>query len=115
MNPRLVQDDMRELGQPIFDVLNSPGADDVRTLVFIGLPERRLIDPVRLFQHPLAETERLEHLHCAARDAVSLPETQRTGFLVDDPGLDVRKGGELRSQCQPCWPAAHNQEIDFFG
>ena len=29
MHPRLIQDDMREFGEPVFDVLNPAAADDV--------------------------------------------------------------------------------------
>jgi len=32
------------------------------------------------------EAERLEHLDSPAGNAVSLPETERTGLQIDDPG-----------------------------
>ena len=74
MHARLIQNDMRELRQPVFDVLDPATADDVRGLPVVRLPERRLIDPAGLLQHALAEAEGMEHLHCAAGDAVSLAE-----------------------------------------
>ena len=55
MHPRLVQDDVRELGQAVFDVLHPAATDDIRALSDVRLPERGLVDPIGFFQHPLAE------------------------------------------------------------
>ena len=115
MHPRLVQDHVRELGQPVFGVLDPGAADDIASPRIIRLPERRLVDPIGLFQHPLAEAERLEHLHRPAGDAVRLAEQQRAGFLFDDAGPDVGKGGQLRRQRQARGPAADDQDIDLPG
>ena len=115
MHPRLVQDHVRHLGQPVFGVLDPAAAHDMGSPDIVGLPERGLIDPIRLFQHALAEAERLEHLHRTASDAVGLTEQQSAGFLFDYSGLDVGKGGQLRRQRQTCRPAADDQDIDFLG
>ena len=109
----LVEDHVRELRQPVLDILDAPMPDDRVAKLVVRLPECRLIDPVALLEHPLAETEGLEHLHGPARDAVSLPELQRTGLLVDDTGLDVGKGRQLCRQRQPGRPAADNQDVNL--
>ena len=80
-----------------------------------GFQNDRLVDPVGLLEHPLAEAERLEHLHGAAGDAVGLAEQQRAGLLLDDAGLDVGKGRQLRGQRQPRRAAADDQDVDFLG
>src|SRR5262249_52468152 len=95
MDTRLIQNDMRELRQPVFDVLHPTAADDVRGLPFVGLPESGLIDPAGLLQYALAEAKGVEHLHGAAGDAVSLAELHWTGFLLNDAGLDLGKRGQL--------------------
>ena len=47
-------------------------------------------------KHTLTEAERLEHLHGPARNAISLSEEQRFGFLLDNPCFDFRKSRKLR-------------------
>src|SRR5206468_10968757 len=71
---------------------------------------RRLIDPMGLLQHAVAEAERLEHLHGPAGNAVSLPEQQRTGLLLDDPGDDVGKRRQLGCQRQAGGSATDRSE-----
>ena len=113
MHARLVENDMRKFRQPIFDILHPAAADDVRRLLFVRLPKRRLVDPAGFLQHPLAEAEGMEHLHRPAGDAVGLAEQHATWFLLDDAGLDVGKSGQLRRQRQPCRSAADDQDIDL--
>jgi hypothetical protein len=113
MHARLVQDHMRELGQFVFGILNPAASDDVGSPDVVGLPERRLVDPIGFFQYALAEAERLEHLHRAASDAVSLAHDQSTGFLIDYPGPDLRKRRQLRRQSQTRRPTADDQNVDF--
>ncbi len=115
MHPRLIEDHMRKFGQVVFDVLNPAAAGDVLTLLLVGFPERRFIDPVRFLQHAFAETKGLEHLHRPAGDAVGLAEAKRTILLLDDTGLDVGKGRQLRSQRQARRPAADDQDVDLLG
>ena len=114
MHPRLVQNDMRKLRQPVFGVLHPSAADDVLALLGVRLPERGLIDPAGFLQHTLAETKGLEHLHRAAGDAVGLAAQQRARLLFDDAGLDVGKGGQLGRQGQTGRPAADDEDVDFF-
>src|SRR6476660_558412 len=99
MPARLVQDDVRKLREPVFDILYSAMARDLIFAGIVRLPECRLIDPMRLLQHTLAEAESLEHLHGTTSNAVGLAEQQWAGPLIDDLGFDVWKGGELRGQC----------------
>src|ERR1700688_3992278 len=91
MHARLIQNDMRKLRQPVFNVLDPAAADDVGGLFVIRLPERRLIDPASLLEHALAEAKGMEHLHGAAGDAVSLAEQHSPRLLLDDAGLYVGK------------------------
>ncbi|MGY3292139.1 hypothetical protein ACVWWP_005206 [Bradyrhizobium sp. LM3.6] len=86
MDPRLVEDDVREFRQPVFDVLHPAAADDVFRNPFVRLPERRLVDPASFLQNALAEAEGVEHLHGAAGDAVGLPDQQAPRLLLDDAG-----------------------------
>src|SRR5215472_18975173 len=108
MHARLIQNNVRDLRQSIFDVLEPGVADDILGLPVIRLPKRRLIDPAGLLEHALAEAKGMEHFHRAAGDAVSLAEQHSARFLLDDAALDVGKSGQLRRKCQPCWSAADN-------
>ena len=98
VHPRLIQNDMRKLRQPVFGVLHPSAADDVLALLTVRLPECRLIDPTGFLQHTLAESIGLEHLHRAAGDAVGLAAEQWTRLLFNDAGLDVGKGRQLGRQ-----------------
>ena len=104
MHPRLVQDDVRELGQAVFDVLHPAATDDLCAFSDVRLPERRLVNPIGFFHHSLAETERLEHLHRAAGDAVGLAKQQRTGFLLDDPVLMSGNAASCAASVSPAGP-----------
>ena len=74
MHTRLIENDMREFRQAVFDVLHPTAADDIRGLPVVRLPECRLVDPTGFLHHPIAEAECMEHLHGAASDAVGLTE-----------------------------------------
>src|SRR5258707_4666915 len=54
-----------------------------------------------------------EHLHRAAGNAVGLAAEQRAGLLLDDAGLDVGKGGQLRRQGQTGRPAADDEDVNL--
>jgi hypothetical protein len=115
MHPGLVHDDVRELGQPVLDILDPASADDVGPLIVVWVPETRLVDPVRLLEDALAEAERLKHLQGPARDSVGLADEEPTWLLIHDPGRDIGKGCELRRERQPCWSAAHDENVDLSG
>ena len=106
---------MWHLRQAVLDVLDPVGSADLRRLAGVGSPEDGLVHPVGLLQHPLAEPERLEHLHRPARHTVGLTDRQRTELLVDDPCGDIGKGRKLRGQRQACGPAPDDQYVDFTG
>ncbi len=114
VHARLVQDDMREFGEPILDVLDTAAAGDRLRPDCVRLPEHRLVDPVALLQHPFREAEGVEHLDGAAGDAVSLAAEQGPRLLFDNAGLDVGKGGQLGRQRQAGRPAADDEDIDLF-
>ncbi len=115
VHARLVQNHMRELGEPVLDILHPAEADDPVLARVVRLPERRLVDPVGLLLHALAEAEGLEHLHRPAGDAVGLAEQQGPMLLVDDAGVDVGERCQLRGERQAGRPAADDQHVDFAG
>ena len=115
MHPRLVQHHVGKLRQAVFRVLHAAVRTIVPGLLLVRLPEGHLVDPAGLLQHPLAETEGLEHLHGAAGDAVGLPELQRAVLLLDDAGADVGKRRQLRRQGQAGRTAADDQHVDLAG
>src|SRR5262245_16255762 len=115
MYARLVQDDVRKLREPVFDILYSAMPSDSIFDGIVRLPKCGLVNPACLLHHTFAEAERLEHLHGPAGNAVSLAELERAGFLLNDLGLDVWKSCQLRSQCQPRRSAADDQNVDFVG
>ena len=115
VHPRLVEDHMRKLRQPLLGVRDAAASGDAPGPHRVGLPEHGLVDPVGLAHDVLAEAERLEHLHRAAGDPVGLAERERAGPALDDGGGNVGEGGELRGQGQPGRPGAHDQHIHRFG
>src|SRR5690242_5563694 len=98
MHPRLVENHVRELGQAIFNVLDTIAADNFLAALAVRLPENRFADPIAFLQHAFAKSKRMEHFHRAASDAVGLTEEQSAGLLVDDARLNVGKPGELSRQ-----------------
>src|SRR5258706_12442160 len=91
LHTRLVQDDVRKLREPVFDILYSAMANNSTFRGVVRLPECRLVDPTSLLQHAIAEAESLEHLHGPASNAVGLPEQQWAGLLINDLNFDVWK------------------------
>ncbi len=113
MHARLIENDVREFRQAVFDVLDPAAADDVRGPPVVRLPERRLVDPAGLLENPIAEAEGLEHLHRPAGDAVGLAVQHSTGLLFDDGGLDVGKRRQLRRKRQPRGSGADDEDVDL--
>src|SRR3569833_1531551 len=104
---------MRHLRQPVLDVLLTAAAAYGVAATLVRLPERGLVDPAGLAQHPLGKSIGVEHLHGSAGDTVGLPEQQWTRLLVDDAGGDIRECRELRSQVEPRRTAADDQHVDL--
>ena len=110
MHPRLIEDEMRHLGQVILDILYAvdagqpPGA-------FRRAPEGDFIDLIGFPHDFFREAERLEHLNRSAGDAVGLPDLKRAGLALDDAGVDVGKGGKLRGQRQARRTAADDEDV----
>src|SRR4051794_3163951 len=113
MHPRLVEDDMRELGEPLLSIQDPTSADDALALSIVRPPERHLINPIGLLQHALAEAKGVEHLHRPTGNTVGLAAEQSAGLLFDDAGLDVGKSRELRRQGQASRPASDDQNINL--
>src|SRR5262249_17883317 len=89
MHAGLVEDDVRELGVVVLNVLNPAVSDDFFAFKIVRLPEGCLVDPIRLLLYTLAEAKGFEHFHRSAGDAVSLAEKERPRLLLDNSGLNV--------------------------
>ena len=113
VHARLIQNDMRKLRQPVLDILDPAAANDGVGLRRIRLPECRLVDPAGLLQHAFAEAIGVEHLHCAAGDAVGLPQQQPALLLLDDAGLDVGECRKLGGEIETSRAATDDQDIDL--
>ena len=107
----LVDDHVREFGEPILDVLDAAGADDSGRIVRRWTPEHGLVDPVGFPGQALAQTKSLEHLHGAARHAVGLATLQRPLASLDDACPYAREARQLRRQQHPGWPGADDENI----
>ena len=95
VDPRLVEDHVRHFRQPVLDILHAAVAHDVPGPVGIGLPERRLVDPVALPDHRLGKAESVEHLHRTAGNPVGLSPFHGSGLALDDACPDVGKSRQL--------------------
>ena len=88
---------MRELAEAVLSI--SDLARALQSLaIFAGAPESRLHDPVSLFQHALAEAERLADLDGATLQAVGIALLQRAWFGLDDARGDVWELSELGAE-----------------
>ena len=76
-------------------------------------PEDRFVDPVRLLEQALGESERVEHLDGAAGNAVGLAKLERARPPVDDAGLDVGEGGQLCGEDKAGWTTTDDEDIHF--
>ena len=112
---RLVDDHMRELGQPVLGVLHAPGPDDRRPVVGRRAPEHRFVHPIGFADELLAQAERVEHLDRAAGDAVRLADLQRAVAAVDDARRDAGKGRELCRQQHPGRAGADDEDVHGIG
>ena len=100
VHARLIENDVREVRQTVFHVLDTAIADDAARVGVVRPPERRLVDPIGFLLDPLAEAERLKHLHRPARDAIGLAELKRAVLLFDDAGADIWEGRQLGRERQ---------------
>ena len=115
-HPRLVDDHVRELRQPLLDVLDAPGARDLRSRSSgSGRQKLTSLTQYASSHQPIGEPERLEHLHGAAGDAVGLADLERPVPAIDDRGPDVGEVGQLRRQDQAGRTAADDQDVDLLG
>ena len=115
LQARLVDDDVREFGQPVLGVLDAPGALDVRAIARRRAPEHRLVHPIGLPDQPRTQTKGLERLDGATRDAVGAAKVERAPAPLDQARTDVRKRRELRGKQGAGRPAADDQHVDFVG
>ena len=111
MDPRLVQNDMRHFGQPVLDILNAAGSNDIGGGFRIGLPERCFIDPVGFVHHTVSKPERLEHLHGPAGHTIRLAAFHRSRFLFQQNRLDIGELRQLRGKGKACRATADYDNI----
>ena len=74
VHTRLVQDDVGEFREPVLDVLNAVAPDQGSATGLVGFPEDKLVDPIGLLHDTIGKAKSLEHLHCAAGDAIRLTD-----------------------------------------
>ncbi len=115
LHARLVHDHVRELAQPRRSVVDPAAARDLGAVVFGRAPEPHLVDPVGLTDERVGETERLEHLDRAARDAIGLSDLERARPTLDDARRDVGERRELRGEHGAGGPGADDEHIDSVG
>ena len=113
MNTRLVDQDMRHLAHPVFDILYASGAMNAVRIVGLGRPERRLVDPNRFPLNLLRKSKCLEHLHRAHADAIRLTFLHRSKLGFDNHGANLWHRGQLRRKAQTCRTAPRDQYIHF--
>ncbi len=112
-HPRLVDDHVRKLRQPVLGVPDSRGALDPGRPLRIGSPEGHLVDPVRLAQETVGQTESLEHLDRAARNSVRLAHLEWSGPAVDDRGAKVGKPRQLCGEHEAGRAASDDENVDL--
>jgi hypothetical protein len=95
---------MQELGETVFGIRDPTATHDCSAISVVRLPERNLIDPVSLFHHPIAEVERLEHLHRPTGDAIGLAERESAGLLLNDEGVVSGKTANCAASVRPVGP-----------
>jgi len=89
VNSRLIENDMRELGQIVSSVLDPATSDDTLRTTLIRFPESGFVDVVSFLEHSLTEAVGLEHFDAADLKAICLTESQSLGFLLDEASGDV--------------------------
>ena len=115
MDARLIEDDMRELGETVLDVLNAVAADQGPATRLVGFPKGKLANPTGLLHDAICNTKSLEHLHRAAGDAVGLADQEAARFLLDDAGCDIGEGSKLGGESQTGGTAADDLDVDLRG
>jgi len=115
MDPRLVENDMRELRKALLNIPDPIAPHDRPGRCRVRLPERRLADPAGLLGDLVGKPESLEHLYGPTGDPVGLTMGERTVLLFDDPRGNFGKGRKLGGERQAGRPATDNQNIDFGG
>ena len=110
---RLVDDHVRELRQALLGVLNALGTRDPGWLLRVRPPKGHLVDPIRLADETVGQTERFEHLDRTTGDPVGLTNLERTIPSIDDRGPNIGEVGQLRGQHQAGWTAPDDQHVDL--
>ena len=82
-------------------------------MALVRFPEGKLVDPISLLHDPIGKAESLEHLHCAASDAVGLADYESAGFLLDDADGDIGERSELRGEGQTGGTATDDKDVDL--
>ena len=111
----LVDDDVRHFRQLAGGVVDAAGARDAGTVLRVGAPEDRLVDPAGFAQQGRGKSEGVEHFDRAGSDAVRVAQFERARASFDDAGGEPGKGRELRGQHQAGRAGADDQHVDGIG
>ena len=115
LKARLVDDEVRELRQAGFGVLDAAGALDARSVALRRTPEDSLVDPIGLAGQLLSQTEGFEHFNCPTGDPVRLTDLERSRAPLDQSGADAGEIRQLRGEQRPCGSTADHENIDGIG
>ena len=72
MNSRLIEDDVRELGEIVYSVLDPATSHDAVRLLLVRLPEGGFIDVIRFLKDSFAEAICFEHFDASDLKAIGL-------------------------------------------
>ena len=111
----LVHDQVRELRQAVFGILDATGALDPRAIRLRRTPEDSLVHPISLADELPTQTEGIEHFNRAARHAVGLPYLERAVSTLDESRADAWESRQLCRQQGPSRTAANDEDVDGVG
>src|SRR5258708_34509226 len=111
----LVHDQVRELRQAVFGILDATGALDPRAIRLRRTPEDSLVYPVGLAEELPTQTEGIEHFDRAAGDAVGLTDPERAVETLGEPRAYASGSRQLGRQQAPSRTAANDEAIDAIG
>src|SRR5690606_16834652 len=112
-DPRLVDDEVRELADAARVVLRAGGAHDVVVVLRVRLPEGHLGDAVGLVGETTGEAERLEGLDAPRLDPVRVADLQAVRAAVDEPRVGLGELRQLRRGDGPGGPGADDEDVEL--
>ena len=110
-NARLVDDQVRELGDTVWVVRGECRADDVLWVFWVRLPERHFAEVEGLVDHAVCESEGLERFDGASLDAVCLADLQLVFAALDKAHIELWEDRKLRCGGHTGGAFTHDQYV----